>query len=209
MRLKVQERKRTQNSILCTRCNCDKGLKNLPTYCHIQYSPQESPVLSGCDYSSFLSQEWGRTVPSPGMWLSAPFVGGMGPGVPNSGTHTVQQPGCGIAMQAPSCSPTPPAQQLQGKDCALCSALGWNNHKKINAFFLYTLLTGKCGWGFLYNTILKGWGGTTGFSQPCELPSESSTSKRKGQVTPQQQADHPGEARRCLLTDPAGIWDCL
>lgn len=57
----------------------------------------------------------------------------------------MQRPGRGIAMQpsssaqAPSSSPAPLAQQLQGKDCAPCPVFGCNNHEKIYIYFLYVL----------------------------------------------------------------------
>lgn len=43
MRLKVQERERTQNNIPCTHYNCGKGLKTLPMYCNIDSSLQVVP----------------------------------------------------------------------------------------------------------------------------------------------------------------------
>lgn len=116
-----------------------RGLKLFPRIATYSTHHKQSPKLSGCGYSSVLSQEWGRTVLSPGRLLC--FQHSLLDGWDLAFPIRALAQSAGRAVALP-CRPAPQGRvpwQPQGKDCAPCPEFGCNNHERICTHFLYTL----------------------------------------------------------------------
>lgn len=155
-------------------------------YCNIDSSPQvvPDPVWLWLQFISLPGAEQDTPDTRQVMVFTAGSAQALRPSIPNEGSHTVALP----CSPAPSCSPTSLPRQLHSKDCALCPVFVCNNHEKMYIYFLYMLSSsqGTADRDFWTALYWKGWRGTAGFSQACELPSKSSTSKWKRQVRPHQ-----------------------
>lgn len=211
MRLKVQERKRTQNNIPCTHRNRDKGLKTLPTYCNMQYSLQvvPDPVWLWLQFIPLPGARQDSLEPRQAAVFSAGSAQGLKPGIPNEGSHTVALP----RSPAPSCSPAPLPWQLHGKDCAPCPVFGCDNHEKMYIYFLYVLSSsqGNADQDFCTPPYWKGEEGLLVSPRLVNCHQKAALQNGRGKWDPisRQQADCPREAGSCLPGEAEGIWECL
>lgn len=117
-----------------------RGLKLFPRIATYSTHRKQSPKLSGCGYRSVLSQEWGRTVLSPGRLLrfQHALLDGWDLALP---IRALAQ-SAGLAVALP-CSPAPQHRlrwQLQGKDCEPCPELGCKNHPREDLYLFGFML---------------------------------------------------------------------